>query len=323
MASTPASGAVVRPYAGSAYPQILHAGLYSPLLGLLGFAFGVSAWIFGGALVSELVLRAAHALGHRDVAYADFARAARGYEHWEGMLASHASLALLIPISWLLLRTLHQMPGRWLLSVWGRVRWRYLAVTCAASLVVFSLYIASMPLRGQPLSFHPQPGFWSFLVMILLTSPLQAVAEEFFFRGYLLQAFGGVLRTPWFGIITSALVFALFHGSQNAPLFTSRFVFGLLAAWLVVRTGGLEAGIAAHVVNNVFAFTLAGLTTTIAAARQAVAVGWAQAFGDVVLFAVFALVAALIARAMQVPTTVPERLGAPEPADLPNAVRGR
>jgi membrane protease YdiL (CAAX protease family) len=42
--------------------------------------------------------------------------------------------------------------------------------------------------------------------------------------------------------------------TQNLPLFVDRLAFGLLAAILVWRTGGLEAGIAAHVVNNVCAY---------------------------------------------------------------------
>ena len=54
----------------------------------------------------------------------------------------------------------------------------------------------------------------------------------------------------------TALLFALAHGLQNFPLFFDRFMFGLIAAWLVIRTGGLEAGIALHVLNNFLAFGL-------------------------------------------------------------------
>ena len=57
-------------------------------------------------------------------------------------------------------------------------------------------------------------------------------------------------------MVTAAL-FALAHGTQNFPLFFDRFAFGLIAAWLVTRTGGLEAGIALHVLNNFLAFGLA------------------------------------------------------------------
>ena len=55
----------------------------------------------------------------------------------------------------------------------------------------------------------------------------------------------------------SATLFAMAHGLQNPPLFFDRFMFGLIAAWLVIRTGGLEAGIALHVLNNYLAFGLA------------------------------------------------------------------
>ena len=34
-----------------------------------------------------------------------------------------------------------------------------------------------------------------------------------------------------------------------------------------MATGGLEAGIAAHVINNVFAYLIAGLTTSVAALK--------------------------------------------------------
>ena len=83
--------------------------------------------------------------------------------------------------------------------------------------------------------FGPQPGFWGFLVVIVLTSPLQAMAEEIFFRGYLLQALGSLVARPWFGVVVSALVFALLHGLQNPA--AVRGPAGL-------RTAGRPAGVA-------------------------------------------------------------------------------
>ena len=44
---------------------------------------------------------------------------------------------------------------------------------------------------------------------------------------------------------------------QSLPVFFDRFAFGLVAGILVIRTGGLEAGIAMHVLNNFLAFGLA------------------------------------------------------------------
>ena len=83
-----------------------------------------------------------------------------------------------------------------------------------------------------------QQDFWGFLVVIVLTSPIQAAAEEIFFRGYLMQALGSLVARPWFGVVVSSVVFALLHGVQNLPLFVDRLAFGLLAALLVWRPAG-------------------------------------------------------------------------------------
>ena len=115
-------------------------------------------------------------------------------------------------------------------------------------------------------------------------------------------------------VVVSSVVFAFFHGTQNLALFTDRLAFGLLAAILVWRTGGLEAGIAAHVVNNVFAYLIAGLTTSIAALRATRWIDWANAGFDVGGFAVFAVLAYLVARRMKLRTKVDLSLVRPAPA---------
>ena len=149
-----------------------------------------------------------------------------------------------------------------------------------------------------------QTGFWAFLIVIVLTSPLQAVAEEVFFRGYLLQALGSVVAAPWFGIVVSSMIFAYVHGAQNLALFCDRLAFGLLAAVLVRLTGGLEAGIAAHVINNVFAFAIAGVTTSIAEVKAISSLTFSQAAFDVGGFALFAVIAYAVARRMKLRSRV-------------------
>ena len=106
-------------------------------------------------------------------------------------------------------------------------------------------------------------------------------------------------------MVASALLFALFHGTQNLPLFLDRFGFGLLAGVLVVRTGGLEAGIAAHVANNVSAFVWAGLTSTIADVKATRVIGWLDAGVDLLGFALFTAAALWLGRRMAPATTTP------------------
>ena len=105
--------------------------------------------------------------------------------------------------------------------------------------------------------------------------------------------------------MVSSVLFAFFHGGQNLPLFLNRLAFGLLAAVLVLKTGGLEAGIAAHVVNNISAYTAAAFTTSIASLRGVDEITWAASALNIAGFALFTLAAILIARRLRLATTTP------------------
>lgn len=300
-----ASGLYAEPPVGATYPQLLRGASYSWGRSLGGVVLAIVLWLLLGGLVSTVVLGISWAAGHREMDQAAFVAEARQFKFWEGMLAAHLQIALLIPICALLVRYLHWVRPGFLWSVEGRPRWGYLAGAFGLAVVVFAAYVVTLPLRGQPLPWQPQQGLVPFLLVIVIAGPLQAAAEEFFFRGYLLQALGSLVVTPWFGVIASALVFAFFHGSQNAALFVSRFAFGLVVGWLVVLTGGLEAAIAAHVVNNTFAYVLAALTSSIASTRMLTEVGWTQAFTDVVTYAIFTLLAVGLAMFLKVRRVVP------------------
>ena len=96
-----------------------------------------------------------------------------------------------------------------------------------------------------------------FVIVIVLLTPLQAAGEEYAFRGYLTQAFGGLFRSRVAAVLIPAVLFALAHGAQDAPVFVDRLAFGIVAGILVIATGGLEAGIAMHVLNNFLAYGFA------------------------------------------------------------------
>ncbi len=294
----------VLPPDGAEYPQVLRGAGYSWKWSLLGVLFGVSLFFLMTQVISQLVVSAAWSIAGDGVAYAEFRRGALGFERPSGMLGANLGIAFLIPISFVLLAIIHRVRRRWLMSVQPRLRWRYLLLCVGVALVALNGVLALSTLVSTTPVFGAQQGFWGFLVVIVLTSPLQAAAEEVFFRGYLMQALGSLVAQPWFGVVTSALIFALFHGTQNLPLFVDRLAFGLLAGVLVWRTGGLEAGIAAHVVNNICAYVLAGLTTSIASVRAIQQIGWLDTVFDVGGFALFAVLALLLARKMQLRTRV-------------------
>nr|WP_276612465.1 CPBP family intramembrane glutamic endopeptidase [Kineococcus vitellinus] len=142
------------------------------------------------------------------------------------------------------------------------------------------------------------------MLVVLLTTPLQAAGEEYVFRGWLSQALGSWFSRPAVGAVVAAVVsaalFGLAHGGQDAWLLTDRVVFGLVASWLVWRTGGLEAAVAVHAVNNVVVLVPAVLTGTLVEASLATsAPPWTVLSG----------IAALLLVAAVVHCTAPPRAG--------------
>ena len=295
----------VLPPDGATYPQILRGESYLSWRSVLGVIFGLSLFVLVTYVVSRALVMLFWATTSGDQMIEDYSARALAFEQPLGMLAVNLGLATLIPISWALMAMVHHMRPRWLSSVQPRIRWGYLFGCLAIAAVVLNGVFLLSRAAGEPLNFDPQPGFWGFLAVIVLTSPIQAAAEEIFFRGYLLQALGSLVAKPWFGVVVSSVVFALLHGTnQNLPLFVDRLGFALIAGLLVWRTGGLEAGIAAHVINNVFAYVIAGLTTSIAELKGIQGITWAHAGFNVGGFAVFALLAYGLSRLMKLRTHV-------------------
>ena len=287
------------PADGAPYPLVLRNAETVWWRSVFGALLGLLLYVLLVQVISQLVVRLTWAIEH-PVDYRTYYTQSFAYERAVGLLASNLGIATLIPISMGLVLVVHHVRTRWLFSVGPGIRWRYLLACLGTSLVVFVAIQAVLEQLGPSGRVAPQPGFWAFFVVIVLTSPLQAAAEEIFFRGYLMQALGSVVARPWFGVVTSALVFAILHGTgQNLALFANRLAFGLLAAVVVWWVGGLEAGIAAHVVNNLVAFIWAGLTTSIAALRRVQSLTWAQSGLQILGFVLCAGAALLVARLMR------------------------
>lgn len=225
-----------------------------------------------------------------------------GTVSWATLLATNLSLAALVPICYVVFRRLHHLPGSLLSSVRPGLRWRALAVFALLAFgaeVALLLIALSMPVELATEISGPAADAAAVITVTLLTSALQAAGEEYLFRGYLLQALGTVMRNPWFAIVISSVLFTLAHGVwpwESPALFADRFAFGVIAGYLVVRTGGLEAAIAIHAANNIVTFIFAALTDSVSDSLQATDAPWSLVVVDVLKFALFGVVALWLAR---------------------------
>jgi membrane protease YdiL (CAAX protease family) len=219
------------------------------------------------------------------------------------LLVINLVTAVAIPVVWLAWGAAHRMRIGWSSSVLGRLRWRlfpsyvgFALLTIGAS-IALSLVLA---VAGGGEVAGPVESYGWLVAVVLLTTPLQSAAEEYMFRGYLSQAIAGWVRDPRAGAISAAVVtaalFSSAHVPPNLPTFLQYFAVGLAASAVVWLTGGLEAAIALHAVNNVVIFVLAG-----AIGEEAMAATESRASGQwfdvlVILVALSAFVV-LVARA--------------------------
>ncbi|SEG98725.1 hypothetical protein SAMN05444920_11221 [Nonomuraea solani] len=181
-------------------------------------------------------------------------------------------------------------------SVAGRLRWRWM-VSCAG-LAVLALALGqtvqwiALTVSGLDSDMFGWAGWETFLpllIVIVLLVPFQAAAEEYVFRGWFTQAVGAHVNNPIWSILIGSALFASLHGYQWAGLMDV-FAFGAVMAWLTIKTGGLEAAIGLHVMNNLLAFGVSAAAGTLEESMDQanVSVPWQALSGTVVQLGVYA-----------------------------------
>ena len=274
-------------------------------------AVGILLLFVGGFVLAPLVmlpvLMLTVAVDHHG-SFGDAVQDAVNLDHvtWQAMLYLNLSLASLILVAWALMRLLHRMRVRWLLSVQPGIRWTFFwACFGLAPVAMIAQVVVGTLLPTDPNDIGSSPNhitgtIVALGIVVLLTTPLQAIGEEFAFRGYAMQAIGALTRRPWAAIVITSALFALAHGVQNAPLFLDRFAFGLMAGYVVLRTGGLEAGIAMHIWNNLVAFGFALLLGSIDDSLNATEASWWNIPLTITQNGVYLVLVLLVARSMGV-----------------------
>ena len=89
--------------------------------------------------------------------------------------------------------------------------------------------------------------------LILSVAIVTPIAEELFFRGYLLDAINRK-HGDWTAIILSSILFGLVH--IDPFVVGSAFMGGIIYGWIRMRTGSLLPSIACHMMWNMLALVL-------------------------------------------------------------------
>lgn len=207
---------------------------------LLGTVLAAVCWVFGGGYVFGLTL--ALPLG----AVTEF-------------VAVNASILMLMAGVTAVTLLLHRRPWRTLVTPQSRIDWRRMATGAAVwGLLLLLGAVAESLLFPGRYSWTPDASRWpAFAVAALLLTPLQCMAEEIAFRGYLMQGLSRLWRHPAFVAVASSVVFTLPHlyNPEVAAyglwiMAINYFAMALFLATITLRDGRLELAIGAHTANN-------------------------------------------------------------------------
>ncbi|MDO5500201.1 MAG: type II CAAX endopeptidase family protein [Propionibacteriaceae bacterium] len=210
------------------------------LIGMLVFSFGFTIL----ATVIEVAIKGAPPQGSFSPAV--FAGAMLG-------------LAALTPWSMLLQKWFFKVPMASLHSITARFRWDIFGRTLAIVIPLWALLQFVYPmLIPQPTMDYPRADVLAYVVLALTLVPLQSMGEEYAFRGLAFRIAASWGRGPRaalvIGIVVSSLLFMVAHFAMDPWLNIYYFTFGAALCVITWRTGGLEAAIVLHAVNNSLAF---------------------------------------------------------------------
>jgi uncharacterized protein len=158
----------------------------------------------------------------------------------------------------------HQRPIGTLISARRSPNWKRIF---AGAWVWGLLFILSEVLlylmHPQAYKFTFEPLSWLILVSVaFVLTPLQTSAEEFFFRSYLLQGMGLLVRNRVVLAVLNGILFTIPHLSnpeiaRNPGLIAlNYFGMGIFLAYITLRDQSLDLALGAHAANNLCSFLL-------------------------------------------------------------------
>ncbi len=140
-----------------------------------------------------------------------------------------------------------------------RIRFSFVLIV---SLTILSFGISYF-IDSSQIRYSFDPIKFSILVIVsILLFPMQIAFEEYLFRGFLMQQLGVASKNRWFPLLTTSILFGLFHSAnpEVAELGFGVMAFyigtGLLLGIITLMDDGIELALGFHFGNNLMAALL-------------------------------------------------------------------
>ena len=164
-----------------------------------------------------------------------------------GQIFSDLGVIVMIPSLYIAAKIVKDRPFSSYTSSYGGWNYKlYLKALVIPFIIMIIFEGISIAFNGPEGSNHFSIGFF---IACLILVPLQCIAEEYVFRGLIMQTFGSWFKIPVLAVVLQAIVFAAIHGYNslgNVAILISGILMGIIA-W---KSDGIEVSSAMHTVNN-------------------------------------------------------------------------
>jgi uncharacterized protein len=143
----------------------------------------------------------------------------------------------------------------------GTIRWNRFFISALVWLILSAAYLFFY-LKADPANFTINNKTTSLLLLSLVSIlfiPFQAAFEEVLFRGYLMQGFATILKSRWFPLVMTSVLFGLMHAFNPEvkeygflTMMPQYILFGLIFGIVTILDDGIEVSMGAHAANNIF-----------------------------------------------------------------------
>jgi uncharacterized protein len=229
--------------------------------GLLGVVAIVISMLIVLGLSAVVVSQASHGAMSVSQAVAhlnDFGRTGRSLQSYVYELAVAGISSFAAAYAFLVVAArMAQRPILSFMTAASRFRWGVvgLGLLAAVPIIGASVLIGDLgpgPHDTPPL-FQPGAAVWARIAYAGAAATclcLAALAEEMLFRGWLLQQTYAFARNLFVLLAVNGVLFSAAHFDPSLGGFLIRVAMGAAWSWIVLRTGGLEFALGAHLANN-------------------------------------------------------------------------
>ena len=175
-----------------------------------------------------------------------------------GALIQIGTQALMLPSLMIAAKIVKDRPFSSYSSTNDRWNWKNFFRFTLISLIVCAIPLTLSNTIGGGISapiYFTVAGF----ILYTLLVPVQCIAEEYVYRGFVMQTAGSWTKLPLIGFITQIIVFTLVHDYDiygTIQIIVVSICFGIIT----YVTHGLEASSAMHMINNMTNLYLTGFS---------------------------------------------------------------